>query len=122
MGILETRHGIITKSVLLLYLRSANESSREYKFSFNLLLELGGVLCLCQGLVRMSVSCQALSVLSIIRDNFLYIIIINIINQQSNTKNADNSPHFMTFCIIHFRKSLICLSLIFLLSIILQLI
>lgn len=37
MGILETRHGIITKSVLLLlYVRSANESSREYK-SFRLI-------------------------------------------------------------------------------------
>ena len=31
-------------------------------------------------------------VLAIIRDNFL-----DIINQQSNTKNADNSPGFMTF-------------------------
>ena len=42
---------------------------------------------------------SARSVLAIIRDNFLYIIIINIINQQSNTKNADNTPSFMTFCI-----------------------
>ena len=31
-------------------------------------------------------------VLAIIRNNFL-----DIINQQSNTKNADNSPGFMTF-------------------------
>ena len=31
MGILETRHGIITKSVLLLYVRSTHESSREYR-------------------------------------------------------------------------------------------
>ena len=34
-------------------------------------------------------------VLAIIRDNFLYIIIINIINQQSNAKNADNTRDFL---------------------------
>ena len=56
-----------------------------------------GKLMFAPGTVCVSVSCPALSVLSIIRDNFLYIIITNIINQQSNTKNADNSPHFMTF-------------------------
>ena len=74
MGILETRHGIITESVHLIFVTFLKESFSTVAVFIRFIL--------CHGLCRMSVSCQLPSVLSIIRDNFLYIIITNIINQQ----------------------------------------
>ena len=80
MGILETRHGIITESVHLIFVTFLTESSKESERRF--FYSRSFLFILCHGLCRMSVSCQLPSVLSIIRDNFLYIIITNIINQQ----------------------------------------